>query len=53
MIKPIIYHSFEEKEQLEKVLMAKIPAQKRKAVAKALMEIFSRSENSKESNREK
>ncbi len=53
MIKPIIYHSFEEKDQLEKVLMVKNPVQKRKAVAKVLMEIFSRSENSKKSNREK
>lgn len=40
MIKPIIYHSFEEKEKLEKELMSQIPYEKRKAVAKELMTIF-------------
>jgi hypothetical protein len=40
MIKPIVYHSFEEKEKLEKELMAQIPYEKRKAVAKELMTIF-------------
>jgi hypothetical protein len=40
MIKPIIYHSFEENEKIEKDLMAQIPYEKRKAVAKELMSIF-------------
>jgi len=39
-IKPIIYHSFEEKEQLEKHLMAAMPEEKRNAVAVSLMAIF-------------
>jgi transcriptional regulator with XRE-family HTH domain len=39
-IKPIIYHSFEEKEQLEKDLMAAMPEEKRNAVAVSLMAIF-------------
>ncbi len=42
MIKPIIYHSFEEKEVLEKKLMAVIPNEKRLRASKALMNIFSR-----------
>jgi hypothetical protein len=40
MIKPIVYHSFEEKEMLEKKLMANIPLRKRRAVSLALMGIF-------------
>jgi hypothetical protein len=40
MIKPIIYHSFEEKEKIEKELRAQIPIEKRKGVAKELMSIF-------------
>jgi transcriptional regulator with XRE-family HTH domain len=39
-IKPIVYHSFEEKERLEKELMAAIPSEKRKAIARSLMSIF-------------
>lgn len=40
MIKPIIYHSFEEKEQIEKDLLATMPEEKRKAMAVSLMSIF-------------
>lgn len=40
MIKPIVYHSFEEKEVLEKKLLADIPVEKRLSVSKALMSIF-------------
>ena len=39
-IKPIIYHSFEEKEQIEKELLAAMPDEKRNAVAVSLMSIF-------------
>jgi hypothetical protein len=39
-IKPILYHSFEEKEKIERELMAQIPYEKRKALAKELMDIF-------------
>jgi hypothetical protein len=41
MIKPIVYHNFEEKEALEKQLMAAIPDKKRASASKALMNIFS------------
>ncbi len=44
MIKPIVYHNFEEKEALEKELMAAIPEKKRASASKALMDIFSRPE---------
>lgn len=40
LIKPILYHSFEEKEQIERELLAKMPAEKRQAVAASLMSIF-------------
>ena len=40
MIKPIVYHSFEDKAKLEKELMAQIPYEKRKALAKELAFIF-------------
>lgn len=40
MIKSIIYHSFEEKEKIEQELLAQIPIEKRKAVAKKLISIF-------------
>lgn len=40
LIKPILYHSFEQKEQIERELLAKMPAKKRKAVAASLMSIF-------------
>ena len=40
MIKPIVYHSFEEKEILAKKLIADIPVEKRLSVSKALMDIF-------------
>jgi transcriptional regulator with XRE-family HTH domain len=39
-IKPIIYHTFAEKEQLEKKLFAKMPEEKRRAVAASLMSMF-------------
>ena len=39
-IKPILYHSFEKKEKLERELMAQIPYEKRKAFAKELMDIY-------------
>lgn len=40
LIKPILYHSFEEKEQIEKELLAAMPDEKRNAVAVSLMSIF-------------
>lgn len=40
MIKPIIYHSFEEKEVLERELNANIPFKKRLYMSKTLMDIF-------------
>lgn len=40
MIKPILYHSFEEKEQIERDLFATMPTEKRKALAVELMSIF-------------
>jgi hypothetical protein len=40
MIKPIVYHNFEEKELLEKKLMAIIPQDKRQSASEALMSIF-------------
>jgi transcriptional regulator with XRE-family HTH domain len=39
-IKPIVYHSFEEKEQIEKGLLATMPDEKRNAIAVSLMSIF-------------
>jgi hypothetical protein len=42
MIKPIVYHSIQEKEALEKELMAAIPRKQRVSASKALMSIFSR-----------
>lgn len=42
MIKPIVYHSFEEREILEKEINAKVPVEKRLAISKALMGIFYR-----------
>jgi len=41
MIKPILYHSFEEKEVLERDLMLRIPLEKRKSVSQALAAVFS------------
>lgn len=40
MIKPIVYHSFEEKEALERELMPRIPLKRRRLISKALMDIF-------------
>lgn len=42
MIKPIVYHNIEEKEALERKLMATIPSNKRASASKALMNLFSR-----------
>lgn len=47
MIKPIVYHSFEEREILERELIAKIPEEKRLATSKALMDIFYHAPRSK------
>ncbi|SKC45769.1 hypothetical protein SAMN05660236_0698 [Ohtaekwangia koreensis] len=44
MIKAIVYHRIEEKEALERELMAAVPKKKREAASKALMNIFSHSE---------
>jgi hypothetical protein len=40
MIKPIVYRHIEEKEVLERKLMASIPNKKRASTSKALMDIF-------------
>jgi len=48
MIKPIVYHSFEEKEALERKLLAEIPVRKRLSISKALMNIFYISGKSKQ-----
>jgi hypothetical protein len=40
MIKAIVYHSFEEKEILERELMARIPIKRRRLLSRALMDIF-------------
>lgn len=42
MIKPIVYHSFEEKAPLEKELMSKLSLKERSSVLKALMDIFNK-----------
>ena len=43
-IKPIVYHSFEEKEQIEKELLATMPDEKRNVIAVSLMSIFHKPE---------
>jgi hypothetical protein len=48
-IKPILYHSFEEKEKIERELMEQIPYEKRKALAKELMDIFHNTPSEKSS----
>lgn len=40
MIKPILYHSFEEKKQIERDLFVTMPTEKRNALAVELMSIF-------------
>jgi len=50
-IKPILYHSYGEKKEIEKELMAQIPYEKRKALAKELMDIFYNPPTDKSSNR--
>jgi len=47
MIKPIVYHNFEEKELLERKLMAIIPQDKRLSASEALMNIFYTSKKKK------
>ena len=42
MYKAYVYHSFDEKEALEKELLAKISPKKREALSKALMDFFYR-----------
>ena len=49
MIKPILYHNFDEKELLEKKLMAVIPKDKRQSASEALMKIFYTSKKKKRS----
>ena len=48
MIKPIVYHSFEEKEILTKKLMADIPIGRRLSISRALMKIFYRAGKKKQ-----
>ncbi|MEP6737170.1 MAG: hypothetical protein ABJA70_16720 [Chryseolinea sp.] len=43
MIKAIVYYQIEEKEALEKQLMAAIPEEKSASASKALMSVFSNS----------
>jgi len=43
MTKPIVYHSFKEKEAIERELMVHIPKRRRRFIAKALMDIFHQS----------
>lgn len=50
MIKPIVYHDFDEKELLEKKLMAVIPEEKRLSASEALMNIFYNSKRKKKSS---
>ena len=50
-IKPILYHSYEEKKKIEQELMAQIPYEKRKGLAKELMDIFYNPPTDKSSNR--
>jgi hypothetical protein len=40
MIKPIIYHSYSEKQAIAEVVIANVPAEKRLAISQALMDIF-------------
>lgn len=49
MIKPIVYHNFDEKVLLEKKLMAVIPEEKRLSASEALMNIFYSSKRKKKS----
>jgi len=53
MIKPILYHNFEEKELLERKLMAIIPKDKRLSVSEALMNIFYKSKKKKTTSKSK
>jgi len=55
MIKAIVYHKIEEKEALEKELVAAVPEKKRASASKALMNIFfhSRQKSSVKKSRNK
>ena len=53
MIKPILYHNFEEKEVLERKLMAIIPQDKRLSASEALMNIFYKSKKKKSTSKSK
>jgi hypothetical protein len=53
MIKPILYHNFEEKKLLERKLMAIIPKDKRLSASEALMNIFHKSKKKKRTSESK
>lgn len=53
MIRPILYHNFEEKELLERKLMAIIPHDKRLSASEALMNIFYKSKKKKSTSESK
>lgn len=41
MIKPIVYHDIKEKKKLEVELFSKIPLEKRKAISREFIDLFS------------
>jgi len=45
MIKPIVYHDIKEKKKLEAKLFSKIPLEKRKAISREFIDLFSRLRN--------
>jgi len=53
MIKPIVYHNFEENELLESKLMAIIPHDKRLSASESLMNIFYKSKKMKRTSKSK
>lgn len=53
MIKPIIYHSYSEKQAIDEAVIAKVPAEKRLAVSQALMDIFHESFKNRDENASK
>jgi len=53
MIKPILYQSFEEKELLEKELMAEVSPKKREILSRALMDIFHKAKKVEQPNQTK
>ena len=52
-IKPIVYQTFKEKQQLEKHLFATMPEDKRKAVAVSLMSVFHKPQRRRRSIRKR